>query len=412
MLALLRNPGVRLYVVGQTLSGLGSSSLWLAAAIWINSLTGSAGAAGMVMFFFGASALVGPVWGLLVDRVRRLPLLIASSAVGVVLLLPLLFVTGKAALWTVFAVMFAYGILNRITTSAQNALLPTVVPDDLLADANGILRSLQEAMRIVAPLLGAGLFAWQGIAAVVYLDMATFVVGGAIFWIISRRITESAPKRPDPAVRLRAEITAGIRHLAADPVLRAVVGGATVAALVFGFGESGMFAVATDGLHKPSAFVGVLGMAQGAGSVVIGFVVGKIARLVGDVRLVAIGLAGFGASMVLLTVSSLPVVLGGVVLAGLSLPLVGVGAVTCLQRHTPDELRGRAYSSFDMAFTTAMTGSVVVGAALVGPIGYRAMYVIAAAVLVVGAALVMLGRPAEAAGAGDETADRSRKATR
>jgi hypothetical protein len=47
--------------------------------IWVKILTGSSSAAGLVFFAFTCGILLAPVTGLLADRMRRRPLLIASN---------------------------------------------------------------------------------------------------------------------------------------------------------------------------------------------------------------------------------------------------------------------------------------------------------------------------------------------
>ena len=79
MRRVLARRDMRLYVVGQTLSVFGDSALWLALGVWAKMLTGSSAAAGMVIFFLAAPQLLSPLSGLLADRVRRRPLLIAAN---------------------------------------------------------------------------------------------------------------------------------------------------------------------------------------------------------------------------------------------------------------------------------------------------------------------------------------------
>lgn len=392
MRALLANRNLRFYVVGQTLSGVGSSALWLAVAIWVNAVTGSAAKAGLAMFFFGLSVIAGPLVGLFVDRVKRLPLLIWANVIGIVLVAPLLLVDAGSSLWAVLAIMFGYGVVNRVVNSAQSALLTTIVPDDLLAGANGILRSLQESMRIIVPLLGAGLYTWMGIEAVVILDMATFLIAPLLFLLM--KVNEPKPEPPAKDEKVVTQALAGFKYLFAHRILLAVMGGATIAALVFGFTEAGMFAVATDGLGQPSAFVGVMGMTQGAGSIVIGFLIGMFAKRLGEVWMVTIGLAGFGAAIFATIVPVIPVVLSATFLAGLTLPMASVGAVTVLQRYTPANLQGRVYSAADIAYTGALTASTGLGSLLIQLVHFKALYAIAFGVSVLGALIALLGRNA------------------
>ncbi len=76
----------------------------------------------------------------------------------------------------IYAVAFAYGAVNVLIGAGQAALLTTLMPEHLLVDANGFLQTVREGLRLVAPLIGAGLFAAFGAGVLVVLDASTFVV--------------------------------------------------------------------------------------------------------------------------------------------------------------------------------------------------------------------------------------------
>ncbi len=166
----------RVYLIGQTFSMLGDSALWLAMGIWVKTMTGSNGAAGLVFFFFTAPTLLAPVAGLIVDRVRRRPLLMVTNACAGGAVLLLLMVHGRGQVWLVYLVMALYGLAYTLLGSGQSALLTVLVPGDLLPDANGALRTVQESLRLIAPLAGAGLFVLVGAHVVAIMDAATFAV--------------------------------------------------------------------------------------------------------------------------------------------------------------------------------------------------------------------------------------------
>jgi len=142
---LLEQRDARVFLAGQAVSSFGDSALWLATGIWVKALTGSSGAAGLTFFFFFlAPSLMAPVTGLLVDRLPRRTMLVAVNALtgGAVLLL--LLVDGKDhQLWLIYAVMVVYGLSFSTLAATQSALLTAILPEDLLADANGALRSIQ-----------------------------------------------------------------------------------------------------------------------------------------------------------------------------------------------------------------------------------------------------------------------------
>jgi len=228
-----------------------------------------------------------------------------------------------------------------VLSSGQAALLKKIVPDDLLGEANAVLRTAQEGLRLVGPLTGAGLFAAFGGGAVAVLDAVTFA--GAALSLTPLRVDEAKPERDEE--RWWAEITGGIRHIARTRVLRQVTLGCGAAFLVIGFLESAGFAVVDQGLHRPASFIGVVVVAQGVGAVVSGPIAAAVMRHTGEVSLIGIALAVFAAGSLLLIASALPVVLAGSLLLGFSLPWLVIGLHTLLQRRIVERAAGRRGSA-------------------------------------------------------------------
>jgi MFS family permease len=98
---------------------------------------------------------------MLADRVRRRPLLVATNLATAALVLLLLLVRDRHQGLADLLVMFGYGVSGSLLGPAQTALVQAIVPADLLGDANGVLQTAQQGMRLVTPLAGAGLRAWQ-----------------------------------------------------------------------------------------------------------------------------------------------------------------------------------------------------------------------------------------------------------
>jgi MFS family permease len=113
-------------------------------AIWMKKLTGSSAEAGLVFFVLALGNLAGPLGGLLADRLRRRPLMIACDCVLGASVLALLFVHGRGDAWLIYLVAFLYGLLGTVFYPAQAALLRVMLPEELLSDANGALSSSRQ----------------------------------------------------------------------------------------------------------------------------------------------------------------------------------------------------------------------------------------------------------------------------
>jgi MFS family permease len=373
MKGVLANRDLRIFLLADALSLVGSGALWLALGIWAKSLTGSSAAAGMVIFaVLAPPVLLAPVAGMLVDRVRRRPLLVTVNLATAAAVLLLLLVGDSGPLWLLYAVAAGYGASFAVLRSAQSALLRTIVTDDAeLGAANGALQTLSALSRLISPVAGAGLYAAVGPHSVVLLDAATFLVAAAGLGVL--RVVEPAPAPAGGS--WRTEVGAGIVHLRRTVVLRQIVGAVSFAMLVVGFIEVLMFAVADAGLHRSPAFVGVLDLAFGAGSVAGGLLTGRLLRRIGAGRSVTTGLALVAAGSLLLVTPRVPVALVAMAVLGLGVPPVVAGMSTTLQRLTPLHLQGRTFSAVDVLVSTPQSLSIALGAALIASVDHQVLLV-------------------------------------
>lgn len=385
MRRLLAYHDARLLVIGQTLSLFGDMALFLVLGIWVKALTGSNAAAGLVFFAYAAPSLAAPLAGVLVDRARRRPLMIATTLlIGAVMFL-LLLVHGRGQVWLIYAVALLYGVAGLIFGSAQSALLTVLLPEELLGDANAASQTLRQGMRLVAPLAGAALYSAFSGGSVAMIDAATFAVAAFCLW----RLRTAEPAPAPHTARFRQEVSAGLRHIRRTPPLRQIIISVALALLVIGFAETLLFAVIDQGLHRPPSFFGVLGAAQGVGAIAGGLTAGAALRRLGDGRLVGIGLALFGVGDGLLVIASLPAVLAGVAVAGVGLSWAVVGYATAIQRRSPAELQGRVASAGDLLAGTPQTLSIAAGAALSTLFDYRLLLLLMTAVILACAAYLL-----------------------
>ena len=367
MRRLLAVPDARRLLAGEALSMFGDRAMFLVLAIWAKELTGSNSAAGLVFFAFLAPMLAGPLGGLLADRVRRRPLMIATDLATAAVVLLLLFVRDESDVWLIYVVAALYGASSIVFGAAQSALLKAMLPEELLGDANAVLQTLRESMRLIAPLVGAALYALWGGGAVAAFDSLTFVVSALALASLTLR---EAPPEPH-ASHIRAEIAAGARHIWDTLALRQIVAGSTLALVPIGFTETLIFAVLDEGLGRPASFLGVLAAFQGVGAIGAGLVAARTMRTIGDGRLLATGLALVATGCGLLTFSSLGIVLAGQALAGWGLSWAVVGFGTAIQIRSPLPVVGRVYAAADTLVSVPQTAAIALGAVLVQVLDYR-----------------------------------------
>jgi|SRR5579872_314545 len=385
MKAVLADRNFRWFLGGQFLSIFGDTSAWLAMGIWVRELTGSNAEAGLTFFFFTLATLCGPLAGVVVDRMHRRTVLVWGNLAGAAVVLGLLAVHGRGQVWVIWLVAFLYGVVAAFLDSGETALLATMMPADRLADANGLLSTSRQGVRLFGPLVGAAIFAVAGGGVVAVIDAGTFVVAaGSLFFV---RVDESAPV-PEHRGWWHS-VTAGAVHVWRDVVLRQVVSATALACVVIGFLETLGFAVVTDGLHRRASFLGVLITIQGIGAVLGGVTAAWLIRRIGEGFAVGAALVLAGGGCALEVSSSLLLVAPGVALLGLGLPWLIVALTTLMQRRTPNELQGRVSAAVGVLVTAPQTISIALGAALVAVFDYRLLLVVVAVVMAASGVLLV-----------------------
>jgi len=367
MRALVSRSDVRLLLAGQTLSMFGDWAMLIVLAIWTKVLTGSSSAAGLVFFVFALASLAAPIGGLVVDRLPKRKLMIATHLALAGVMCVLLLVHDRGDVWLLYLVTALYGLGGDLFGSARSAMLKAMVPDALLADANGALQSVREGLRIVAPLAGAGIYAVAGGGAVALVDAATFVASAAT--LVALRF-EEPPAAPREQHFVR-ELSAGVTHIARTRVLRELTIGLGAALLVIGFAETLIFAVNSKSLHRSPSFIGVLSAFQGVGAIAGGLTAAALVKRIGDLRLTGLGLLTFAAGDAVLLVPRLGAIAPAVVVAGVGIVWAVVALATAYQRRSPSELQGRVSAAANMLFSVPQTISIALGALLVTLIDYR-----------------------------------------
>lgn len=384
MRAAFARPGFALLYAGLATSMLGDSVMLLVLSMWVKTLTDSNALAGLTFLFMVIPSIAAPVLGIWVDRLPRKTVLAWGSAASALVVLPLVLVRDAGDLWLIWFVAFAYGISFVVLPAALNGLLKDLMPDDLLVDANSALQTTKEAFRLFGPLVGAALFAAVGGWAVALLDAASFLLAAGL--VAAIRVEEQPLARDES--RFLDQLTAGVRFLGTDRVLKHVLVGFGAMVLVIGFFEASIYSL-LDAFDRPATYAGVLVTVQGVGAVVGGLLSSRVVRLVGEVGALVVGLGLLaGSTLAAALAPSIVVVLGCLVVMGLGLPVTFVAFMTLMQRRTPRELMGRVSGAVEVLMATPQAISLAVGSLLVSLLSYRQIFVVIAAAIAVGAGYI------------------------
>jgi MFS family permease len=381
-----RQPGFGRLYAGLTTSSFGDSVMLLVLSMWVKTITGSNAQAGLTFFFLAVPAFAAPLLGIGIDRVRRKPLLVWGHVVSGLMVLPLVLVRGQGQVWLIWVVAAGYGVSFIVLPAGLNGLLKELMPDEALVDANASLQTTKESFRLFGPLLGALLFTWLGGWAVAVVDAASFFAAALV--ISTLTLSEERPEAE--TTHLWAQLTAGLRHLAGERVLKHVLVGFAVCILVLGFTESAIYAL-LDAFGKPPTYVSVIVSVQGVGAVAGGLCssavvkrLGEVATCVAGLALLVVGIAvmGWTHSFVVVCVSA--------AVFGAALPVITVSLMTLVQRRTPQVIMGRVSAAIEVVMATPQAISLALGSLLVVLLSYRQIFAIMAVVTAVAAAYIAL----------------------
>lgn len=366
-----KHRGFRQLIGAWFFTNIGDSALFLMVAVWVKDLTNSDGAAAMTFVVMGLPALFAPFIGQIADKVSRKGLLVWTNLAMVPVVASLFLVGGPEQLWLIYGVVFLYGVMQYTTAAAGSGLIRDLLPDQELASGNAALQTIDQAFRLVSPLLGTGLYVLVGPLAVVALTTVCF----AITSVLLRRVEV---KESPPAVRAEgtsywADLGAGFAHLFRTPLLGPLTVILTVAFGIIGLVNAAIFPVMEQGLGVETAMLGVFVTLQGIGAVAGGVTSSLIVGKLGEAKAVGAGVALLGLGLIPFAGSSVVFAAIGMVTIGLGIPWIVVAYSTLRQRATPPDLQGRTGAASNVALNLPQTLLLLVAATLIESIDYRIM---------------------------------------
>lgn len=369
---LLRRREFGLLWAGQLVSQLGNQLNYVALAWLVLTTTGSTTLTGGVFLAqILPNALFGWWAGVVVDRFPRRALMIAVDlARGVlVLLIPL---SGQA--WVIFPVTFLVSCLSLMFYSAEKSLIPRLVPEHELTEANAYAEMTAQAASLFGPVLAGLLLAWLASPMhVLYLDAASFVVS-ALALAAMRSRSEPRASSPLTPAKLLAEAREGLSYLLRSRFLRLVFLTA-MAGNFLAMPFAVLFPVFSERALKAGhqGFGWLMG-GLGAGMVLGSLAAAPLARRLQPATVIYAGMGLLGLAFALLSAApNLPLSVLLAALAGFGVAPGNAVVITLVQRITPPEMQGRVFSSLFAMVGLAAPLGVTLASPLVGSLGPRPM---------------------------------------
>ena len=248
----------------------------------------------------------------------------------------------------IFALVFLVGAARAFRTPTMQALLPSLVPESMLARAIAANTTASQAASVAGPAIG-GIVYIAGPAVVYGACAALFVAAGALIHFVRPRRLQ---QRPSPSTGL-ASMLDGIRFIRHRPVVLGAIsldlfavllGGATALLPIYARDllHTGPWGL---GLLRSATAVGALGMALWLAHHPLGARAG---------RKMFVAVAVFGAATIVFGVSrSFALSLAALVVLGAADVVSVVVRHTLVQLETPDHMRGRVSAVNALFFGTS-----------------------------------------------------------
>lgn len=379
---LWRLPPFRLLVVATLASAAGTWLASVALVLDVFDRTGSASWVGVLLVAeFVPLVVAGLVAGPLLDRVDRRRLLVMSDLVRAAVFAALPFTT--SALQVVLLALIA-GAATSVFRPVLFAGLPSLVPDEQLPQANGLLQSAENAMVVLGPVLGGVLVASFGVDPAYWLNAASFLVSAALLVRVGGALGSGTASREGHW----REVVAGLALLRRSRPLLAVVCAWGPVMLGFGIVNVSEVVLAKESLEAGDAGYGLMLTAVGAGLLVGSLWAGSAIERAG-LRTAYTGALALLAAGTAVTAAapSLWIAVPALLAAGIGNGIALVGNATLVQRGVGDALRARAFTLVMSATFASLGAGMIAAGPLTDGVGPRTAWAVAAGLMLAGTGL-------------------------
>ena len=354
--------------LGATVAQLGQQMSAVAIAYQVYVLTGSTFAVGLVGLYGLVPMIVfGLYGGAIVDAFdRRKVALVASSglwAVSLALLAQAILEVGSVGL--LYAIIAVQSGCFAVNSPARQAILPRLLPVELLPAANALTSASFNLGFTVGPLVAGVLIAWQGVSWTYAADAVVFTA--ALYALV--RLPPVPVAGGTGRVPGLSSVVDGLRFLRRAPNLRMTFV-VDLCAMVLAQPRALFPALALTVFAGGASSLGLLQAAPAIGSLLAFAVSGWMGRVHRQGLAIVAAVAAYGVAVALAGVAAIGAP-GAIWLTAALLAASGSADMissnyrnTVLQAAAPDEMRGRLQG----VFTVVVAGGPRLGDFLIGSV--------------------------------------------
>src|SRR5271155_5420331 len=380
----LRHRNFQLFFSGQLISLIGTWMQTVAQAWLVYKITNSALLLGEVGFASQIPVfLFAPLGGIAADRVNRQRLVIATQTASMILagILAWLTLSHRIQVWHIFLLAGLLGVVNGFDIPGRQSFLVDMVGKEDLMNAIALNSSMFNGARVVGPAIAGILVAKIGEGWCFFANAVSYIA--VITGLLMMRV--HSPVRAAMASPFE-HMMEGFRFVNQTAPIRALLLLLGLVSLV-GMPYVVLMPIFADQiLHGGARGLGILMGAAGVGALLGALTLAFREGVKGLGRWVAWCSAGFGASLVIFSLSHrfwVSVIL--LLPVGYTIMLQMASSNTLIQAMVPDALRGRVMAVYSMMFMGMAPIGALFGGALAERLGAPVTVAIGGAASIAGA---------------------------
>lgn len=369
---------LRIFILGNFVSLLGSSMQRTALPLFILDLTGK----GSVMSMLSLSHMIPmllttPISGVIGDRANRKHIMVSMDILRGLLLIPLIIFgfKGNLSLPLIFFIMALSAILDSFFSAATSAMLPELVAEDSLRKANSYHMLFANIANILGPVFGAIVYSVWGINSIFVFNALCYLISGIFELFI--KYTPQKQTEKNTLKEFIASARFGFEFIHKNHQLKNFA----LFVLLLNFLIAPIFNVVIpfvtrEELHLSSVAYGLLGTSLTIGIILGAIATGTILSKKPSGVLIKVGIFTFCCLTLLISALISPwlrplfnngiytgtiFLLGLLVLLGIVVSTINIPVQTDMQKLTPNNVRSRVFASLDLLAQGAQPLSIAIG---------------------------------------------------
>ena len=375
---LLRNRNFLLLYLGGAISASGATMTSLTLVWLVYTETHSA----ISISYLGLASVVptiafGLLAGALVDRVDRRRLMISSDLVraAAVATIPVLYAFKGFNLPLIIAAVTIVGVFSTIFRPATNALLPTLVEESGVQDANGLITASNSISQMGANAVGGVLIVLAGVHLGLAYNSATYLLSALMLALM---VGSAIPASKTVRVPFVTQMKEGLLYIGRNKAILETTVASTFlnlfATMIVPFSVVYVNVYLNAGASFYGYFLASIGLGLAAGSLMVGRL-GAV-RFAG--KLFVLASLGFGVGTIgLVLIRSTLLAIAIAASLGILLGLLNTTFYSIIQLVVPNEVLGRVLSVDEVGSYAAIPLGQVAAGVLIQSTGIVSTYLVA-----------------------------------